>query len=557
MKRVVLCVVSMIAASINLNAQTFDWAISNGGTFNDEGRGIVADASGNSYTTGFYRGTADFEPGTGTTNLTSIGEEDIFVQKLDPNGSLVWVKSFGGSLIDQGNAIDLDAAGNVYITGYFEGTADFDPSAGVSNLTSAGARDIFILKLNSNGDFQWVKQIGGTLLDAGNAIKIDASGNIYTSGIFFGTADLDPSAGTSSASSAGQSDIYILKLDANGDFVWVKSFGGTTYDAINAIDIDGSGNVFATGYYGTTVDFDPGAGTTSFTSEGGNDYFVLKLDANGDFSWATSHGSASNEEGFDLVVDPSNNVLMTGYYENTVDFEPGAGITNLTSSGFTDGFVHKLDNSGNLVWVKNIGGTESENPYGISTDADGNVYTAGSYSGTCDFDPNAGTTNLTPIGDYDNFVQKLTSDGDLDFAYSVGSPAGDLVFSIDVDASKNIFTTGFYRDNCEFDPGTGSFQITSAGTRDIYVHKMTQTMDDSGLESDNNIQFNLYPNPAQDNIAIITNETLTAVLIYDLYGNLVKTASTKNIAIDDLAKGVYILQINTAKGSGQQRLIKN
>ncbi len=309
------------------------WAKRMGGTFSDYGYGIAVDASGNVYTTGLFSSTADFDPGAGIFNLTPSGSTDIFVQKLDFAGNFVWAKRMGGTAADEGLEIAVDGPGNIYCTGIFSGTADFDPGAGVTNLTSVGNRDIYVQKLDSTGNFQWAKSMGSSLQDSGNGIAVDGSGNVYTTGSFQGTADFDPGAGVMNVTSAGSFDIFVQKLDASGNFVWAKVMGGTGSDGGIGIAVDGSGNAHATGYFNDTVDFDPGAGTSNLTSAGGNDAFVQKLDTSGNFVWAAGLGGTGLEFGTDLAVDGSGNVYATGQFEVTVDFDPGAGTANLTSAG--------------------------------------------------------------------------------------------------------------------------------------------------------------------------------------------------------------------------------
>ena len=190
----------------------FDSAVRFGSTGDDIGTAITTDASGNVYTTGTFTGTVDFDPGIGTTNLTSAGSEDIFVSKLDGAGNFVWAKRLGGASFDFAYGIAVGSSGTVYTTGRFFGTADFDPSGGTWSLTSAGASDIFVSKLDSAGNFVWAKRMGGTPGDEANAIAVDASGNVYTTGGFFGTADFDPGSGISNLTSVGLNDIFVSKL---------------------------------------------------------------------------------------------------------------------------------------------------------------------------------------------------------------------------------------------------------------------------------------------------------------------------------------------------------
>jgi hypothetical protein len=357
--------------TVGLNAQTLDWAKSFGGSLDyDEGSSITVDASGNVYSTGYFRGTVDFDPGAGTANHTSVGLEDIFVQKLDPSGNFIWAITIGGSSFDRGYSITVDALGNVYTIGHFRGTVDFDQGAGIANLTSVGNEDIFVQKLDASGNFIWAKSFGASDEDEGSSITVDASGNVYSSGYFRGTVDFDPGAGTANLTSAGDWDIFVQKLDASGNFIWAKSFGGISTDFGVAITVDASGNVYTTGRFSETVDFDPGAGTANLTSAAYYDVFVQKLDASGNFIWVKSFGGSYSDGGNSITVDASGNVYTIGFFIDTVDFDPGVGTANLTSSeGTYDTFVQKLDASGNFIWAHSFGGISTDYGNAITVDA--------------------------------------------------------------------------------------------------------------------------------------------------------------------------------------------
>ncbi|SVB62474.1 uncharacterized protein METZ01_LOCUS215328, partial [marine metagenome] len=325
------------------------------------------------------------------------------------------------SALDKGYSVAVDSSGNVYTTGYFNGTVDFDPGAGTANLTSNGGSDAFVLKLDSSGNYVWAKSFGSTNTDRGNSVAVDSSGNVYTTGYFNDTVDFDPGAGTTNLTASGN-DVFVSKLDSSGDYVWAKSFGGSGSDLANSVAVDSSGNVYTTGYFNDTVDFDPGAGTTNLTASG-NDVFVSKLDSSGDYVWAKSFGGIRSDSGNSVAVDSSGNVYTTGsfstYYSNgTVDFDPGAGTANLGTNGSYDVWVSKLDSSGDYVWAKSFGGTAGDRGYSVAIDSSGNVYTAGSFEsgrqgGAVDFDPGAGTVELNLDGGTDAFVLKLDSSGNL------------------------------------------------------------------------------------------------------------------------------------------------
>ncbi len=462
--------------SFRTNAQNVSWAKQLGGTNGDWGYSVAADASGNVYTTRMFTGTADFDPGGGTFNLVSTitASADVFISKLDASGNFVWAKQMGGPSGDIGTSIFLDASGNIYVAGYFEGTADFDPGAGIFNMTSAGVEDIFIAKLDASGNFSWAKQMGGTGPDAANFITLDASGNIYTTGFFENTADFDPGPGTFNLASAGSHDVFISVLDASGNFSWARKIGGTGVDVGYSVKVDAAGNVCTAGYFQSTADFDPGAGVFNITASTGSDAFISRLDASGNFSWAKNFGGgAGYNVANSIALDASGNVYATGIFESTVDFDPGPGTFNLTSAGFGDIFVSKLDASGNFAWVKQMGGSNGEVGYSIALDASGNIFTTGQFGGTADFDPGAGTSNLTASGGGDIFISKLDASGNFSWAGGFGASGGDLGNCIFLDAPGYIYTTGLFTGTGDFDPGAGTLNLSATGQQDIFVHKMT------------------------------------------------------------------------------------
>ena len=220
----------------------------------------------------------------------------------------LWAKSIGGTLgnYSQAQSMALDDSGNVYTTGTFRGTIDFDPGPGVFNLTSIGGgyNDMFISKLDSSGNFVWVKQIAGSESSTeGYSIALDASGNIYTTGSFNGTVDFNPGVETFNLTSTGGrygwSEIFVSKLSSSGNFVWAKAMGGTEDAYGTAIAIDGSGNIYTIGNFSDTCDFDPGVGAYNLISKGYTDIFITKLDSSGNLFWAKTIGGTLYDFGRD------------------------------------------------------------------------------------------------------------------------------------------------------------------------------------------------------------------------------------------------------------------
>ncbi len=392
----------------------FVWAKRIGGTGVDRGLAIAVDGAGSVYTTGYFTGIVDFDPGPGTFIFTSAGSNDIFVAKLNAEGNFVWAKRMGGTENDIGNDIALDGAGNVYTTGQFVGTVDFDPGPGTFNLTAtAGSRNVFVSKLDANGNFVWARRMGGPVDVVGRALALDGAGHVYTTGQFRGTVDFDPGPGTFNLISAGSQsqDIFVSKLNTNGNFIWAKRMGGTGFGIGYALALDEAGHVYTTGSFSGTADFDPGPGTFNLAATGDRDVFISKLDANGNFQWAKRMGGASSDAGDALALDGAGHVYTTGSFRGTVDFDPGPGTFNLISGGGGAGwniFISKLDANGDFVWAQRMGGTGSAGGSALTLDGTGNVYSTGIFSGTADFDPGPGLFNLTSAGLSDIFISKLS-----------------------------------------------------------------------------------------------------------------------------------------------------
>lgn len=480
MKKTILsisCLIIAFMANAQVPVPTYQWAKNMGGTSDDYGLSVTTDASGNVYTAGFFQGTADFDPSSATLSYSSSGSDDIFISKLDGSGNLVWAKKFGSTGSDKGNSIAVDASGNVYATGWFNGTVDFDPSTSATfNLTSAGGTDGFIVKLDATGTFVWAKQIGSTGGDNGRGITVDALGNSYTTGNFSGTVDFDPSAATFTITSAGSGDAFVSKLDASGNLVWAKTLGGTTDDVGFSIDLDASGNVFVNGQFTGTADMDPSASVANLVSGGATDLFVCKLDAAGNYIWAKDVMSSPADDWATAIKVNAGNVYVTGQFSGTADADPSATTFTLTSNGNYDAFISKIDATGNLVWAKSFGGTSDDNGRAVAVDGTGNVYVTGGFQNTADFDPAAATTyTLASSGSSDIFILNLDASGNYVWAGQIGGTGYDDGFYISSDATGNLALTGTFKTSPDFNPSTSPTRVntvTSAGNNDAFSMKL-------------------------------------------------------------------------------------
>lgn len=464
-----LVLLAAVAGPALSQTETLEWAKQLGGTEQNIGWSIAADAEGNVYTTGGFQGTVDFDPGSDTFHLHAAAHSDAFVSKLDAHGNFIWAKRFGGAGSDIGYSIAVDAAGNVYITGAFEETIDL----GTFSLTSAGATDAFIAKLNAQGNVVWAVRFGGDVMDDGKSIAVDAAGNVHITGVFRGTVDFDPGSSTYNLTSTGTTNAFLSKLDTDGNFIWAKRFGGTSGVIGYAIAVDAAGNVHTTGRLGGTADFDPGNDTYNLMSAGSHDVYVSKLDAHGNFVWAKRLGGASPEWSFSIAVDALGGVFTTGYFYGTADFDPGNGEFFLDPvDGAPDVFISKLDADGNFAWAKQIDASHGNS---VATDIAGNVYIAGNFSGTCDFGAGSGIQDLISAGNSDVLISKLDTDGNYVWAKQLGGNLEDESYAVFVDAAENVYTTGRFQGTGEFGLGNVPSSLTSAGEYDLFVHKFCQS----------------------------------------------------------------------------------
>ena len=312
----------------------------------EAGNGIDVDNNGDVYVTGIFRDPIDFDPGPGTALLTPNSNGDIFVAKYNTNGDYIWAFNLGASGFDTsaGQAIKADNQGNVYVAGDFEGTVDFDPGTGTTALSGNSLIEGFLAKYNENGDFEWVVGLISGNQNRVHDIEIDpVTGDPFIAGYFTATVDFDPlGSGNSLSSNTGLSP-FIARYNTNGTLNWVKQFAGSGSSA-RSLTLSGDGTIWCTGTLGNTVDFDP-PNAVEFTPNGTQDIFVGQYNAtNGDYICAYPFGVTGLNEGSSIVTNSNNNAIFTGYFEGSVDFDPGPGTVTLNSAGSLDIPLVKLNN---------------------------------------------------------------------------------------------------------------------------------------------------------------------------------------------------------------------
>jgi hypothetical protein len=629
--KIILLSLSLISSISIFGQADLEWAKSTGGTSFDILRDVATDNLGNTVSVGDFYETIDLDPGTGVQNVTSAGASDIVVRKLDPSGNLVWAHTFGNYDGDIGNGVACDNFGNIYVTGSFRAEVDFDPGTGslILGTNGASASQAFILKLSATGDLIWAIEYGNTSgSDAGNEIDSDLSGNIVATGTFRGTVDFDPGAGVFNldANPGNNYGTYIVKLNSLGGFEWAGTTGGESgNNRAHDIDFDNSGNVLITGSYGGTSDLDPTTGVQLVSTIGLDDIYVIKLDPSGNFLWGHSFGGAWGDYGNSIINDENGFIYVTGQFRQTVDFDPGAGSVNLVAGSYVNTFIQKLSPTGDLIWAKQFEGSGVE-AYSMKHDANNNLYLTGYMNGTVDLDPGAGVESFTSFnGSSDIFVAKLDSDGNYLWASQFGGDGADFGRAIAVFDENNIYVSGDFESISDFNPSADIYNLTSNGSADQYTFKLgvcsndltvdlgtdgvtlsSNTMNaeyqwvdcndnysfingatsqqytatsngnyaviitsgacidtssctllsNVGVQLLNKSNVSIYPNPVKDVLFIKSDLKIQEILFTNMMGEIVLFSKSKEINTQSLKAGVYLVTINTDQGVIHDRIIK-
>jgi len=461
--------------STQISAQTYQWAhgfttpVTNGGVSNKVAIDLTSSDIYNvgKFTTNGTTGT-DFDPAAGTNTLvTQANTANGYISKYTSAGAATQAIVFKGGANEIFD-IAVDISDNMYVTGYYTGIVDFDPSAaGTFTLPNTATNDIFVAKINANGTFGWAKRIGAGGNDIGRSITLDASNNVFVGGSFNNTVDFDPGVGTTTLSAIGD-DGFILKLDNTGNFLNAIKIGDAGGDVVRSVRVDSNNDLFACGYYSSAAAF---AGAPYF---GAFDGFIGKFSTTTlATTWMKGFGGTEDDTPLEVAEDGLGAIHCTGYFKGTADFDPNAGVTSFTTPAITDidGFVMKLNASGNLIWARQITGTGSQAPQGISIDNLGDVYIAGFYQGVTDFNPSTAQALHSNNGtSEDIFVLKLNSSGNYIQTQIIGSLSNERCYGIAVEPSTGFYViTGQLNDATTVDFNTSS--TTNNVTGDWYLAK--------------------------------------------------------------------------------------
>jgi hypothetical protein len=302
----------------------------------------VIDGPGNVYMAGTFNQWVDFDPGPDSAKLTSVGDYDAFVGKLDSSGHMLWTIQLGSSGADRGEYVNVDALGNVYVTGSFSGTIDFDPGPGTASLTASAGTDAFVAKYDGAGNYIWAVGFAESGNSTGKALGVDGNANVYVTGNFSGVISFTN--GTSYISLGGN-DVFICKLNSAGGLEWGQRIGGSSLDNASGIVADATGNVFALGMFENgTIDLDPGPDSANYRT-GTSLAYLIKLNGNGGLIWAIRTPVPFAN---DLKMDAAGNLYIAGSIFDVVDFDPGPGTANAGIGRVSTDYFWVLTGDGGL-----------------------------------------------------------------------------------------------------------------------------------------------------------------------------------------------------------------
>lgn len=470
MRAYFLALVTGILMGISaVQAQTFQWVKTTGSPNSSDylkPRTVRTDNGGNSIVVGNFTGTFDFNPGPSVTpwSTASLTATDVYIQKFDPSGNLLWTAAFQGNGNISAQGLFIDASGNVYVSGSFDTPVDFNSAPGVTLTSPLGFQDGYVCKLNNNGVFQWVKTWGDSQsLGDVNASKVSGIGNdLVVAGNFGSTIDFNPGPGITNLSATGFADIFLLRLTANGDFVWAKSMSGTDFADVYGLATDASNNIWISGDMVGTIDFDPSPAVNSLSTVQFNTaLFAAKYSSTGNYIWA---GAIAGDAGLlgnrSLAIDANGDAYLACIFTDTLDANPGPATNLFVSAGLADALIIKLNSAGVYQWAAQMGGTGEEQLMDLAI-TNNRIIATGYFDGTADMDPGASTYNINSNGDYDAFYVALQTNGQFLQAKQFGSANPDGGFSIAPTNNNELYIVGLFANTVDFNPGPGVANATA------------------------------------------------------------------------------------------------
>ncbi|MEP7196158.1 MAG: T9SS type A sorting domain-containing protein [Saprospiraceae bacterium] len=529
-----------------------------GGTSLSDGIDMVINDDGSVIHIGNHIGEIETNLGVGNSRLSSRKDVCLFIQKIDANGNRKWIKNIQGTNDVQGLKIHKDPIGDLIITGSFAGEIQFDYSNNFNKSSSIGDQDYFILKLDANGNFKWVKTFGSKLRENIFDSNIDDLGNIYIAGIYSDSIDFDPSNKVNLKIPIGiYYNAFVQKLNSKGELIWVHSYDPNVL--IWKLEISENDNIILLGNYNNTSDLDPSPIQKLFTSKGQSDIFITKMNSNGQIDWVKSYGGKGIESGESLKVSNSGEIFITGYFTEDMS----VNNNQLINKGNNDIFIIRVDKAGNLLWSSNIGGASLEQSRGLYLDNSGNYYIYGFAYSSIDLDqgPSEMIYSFSEINE--NFLVKYDQNNKLVWVYSPNAKSYKIN-SIKFDEDESFFITGSYVNvkNCSFNVNQ-YFPLYNSSIFNSFLIKANMNSVGIANSTSRKNPIEIFPDPVQDmlNVEISDYSDVLKIEIYNLNGNLILSKVNPfnkdiNLNLNSISSGLYILKIRTKSAEFVKRFCK-
>jgi hypothetical protein len=553
-------------------AQNLNWVSSFGSSDNDFVTSIVSDAQGNSYVTGNFRKTIQFDSNSGIPPLEYAGVLNSFIAKYDVNGKLIWAKKLGdssGTYALVSSTSILSDNGSIYVTGEFQDKIDFDLGPAVAELSSYVNGNIFLAKYDTNGSYIWAINFGGGVNPNDNSapkgldLAVDENHNVFVTGAFAQTSDFNPGAETHTLINKGKTDAFIAKYDAAGKYIWAKGYGSTGSETGRTIEIQ-ENTLYVGGIFSGIMDADPTSEVREFSSKGQTDFYLSKFDTDGNFTWSNAFGDVDYDYIQSISIDTEKNVFLTGSFRGTIDADPTSDIKVLTSNGNSDILIAKYTPEGTLAWAHNYGSTEYDFGNDIVVNVEGNILVTGSFGSSFDFDKSESNVILTSQGSTDIFIAKFDKLGNLVWADSFGGTSVDGGEAIALN-KNNIIVGGRFAGTVQFDSKNTASKVIAKGANDVFAARFTDpTMSPITALPDvlADPTLKVFPNPAGNFVNIITEQNYNdyRLTVTDVYGKFFEpktyiTSNTVKLDLRNFARGIYFITVETKQHRTTKKVV--
>ncbi len=511
-----------------------------------QGKAITSDAASNSYSSGDFHSNVDFDPGVGVFEMSPVnGNGNYYLQKLTQEGAFSWALRLSTGIYV--SKLEYATNGHLLISGYFYGTCDFDPGSGTFPMTSAGSKDLFLLQLDTDGQFNWAKRFGDIGAESYPALKCTDTDILFSRDTITGN---------------GQLNTILSRINYAGNTLWSKRIGENGQAVVLSIDEGANSTIFVCGSFNDSPDMDPGSNIVNLIANSTDpDFFVQKLTTDGDFMWAKGYGGIDIDNAVSIVTDPDDYVYVTGGFASSVDFNPMETPHILTAMGFStpDIYLLKLSTDGIFQWVQAFGTIDSEVGRYLEVDSEGNTYLSCQFEGAIDLDSGPGQVVVsTPNNNEQLFVRKADPDGNLLWSYQTIGDRDVIPRGMKLQENGLLYITGWYNGNVAFDPQQNTpdnhVELSNVFILQFNVAGTLSTE----MKSTNDVS--VFPNPGNGLVTMEITETCS-VRVVNAIGQLIYSAKMEPgnhlLNLQDQADGVYFLQIELNNEINTQRFVKN